>query len=301
MSGFPMRGASGCSAPLYRSSASTLTQMPWQLQCRSLLEMSWSAVRAFANLRQRRSFKDFQRMAGWVNWALNVYPLLVLYSGLASWTSTKKCGAVLTPSRNSINNTISNELLWLDDHVERSGGVRIIKSPEWSRSEAHDTLRSPLRCLPSRYGILVTESLWGLYMLCLLWHAKRYIFFETLTVLSALSRLRIGFSKAYRLAILTDSLNTFGMFITLHALPAYNPILITATDSDLIASGIQLRVYHIPHHGESNKVADALSRLDVATAQQFQPILAVSIFSPPSRFTLGEARLWLVDPPSPNG
>lgn len=81
------------------------------------------------------------------------------------------------------------------------------------------------------------------------------------------------------------------MFITLHALPAYNPILITATDSDLIASGIQLRVYHIPHHGESNKVADALSRLDVATAQQFQPILAVSIFSPPSRFTLGEARL----------
>jgi hypothetical protein len=35
-----------------------------------------SAIRMFANPRQRRSLKDFQRLAGWVNWALNVYPLL---------------------------------------------------------------------------------------------------------------------------------------------------------------------------------------------------------------------------------
>jgi hypothetical protein len=34
------------------------------------------AVRTFANPRQCRSLKDFQRLAGWINWALNVYPLL---------------------------------------------------------------------------------------------------------------------------------------------------------------------------------------------------------------------------------
>jgi hypothetical protein len=34
------------------------------------------AVRSFANPRQRRSLRDFQRLAGWVNWSLNVYPLL---------------------------------------------------------------------------------------------------------------------------------------------------------------------------------------------------------------------------------
>jgi hypothetical protein len=90
-----------------------------------------------------------------------------------------------------------------------------------------------------------------------------------------------------RLAILTDSLNTFDMFNTLHALPAYNPILITATDL-LIRSNIQLRVFHIPR--DYNSVADALSRRDIALASRLQPGLTVTTFSPP-RFTLGEVQL----------
>jgi len=35
-----------------------------------------TAIRTFANPCQRRSLKDFQCLAGWVNWALNVFPLL---------------------------------------------------------------------------------------------------------------------------------------------------------------------------------------------------------------------------------
>ena len=82
-------------------------------------------------------------------------------------------------------------------------------------------------------------------------------------------------------------MNTFDMFNTLHALPAYNPILITAVDF-LITSNVQLRVFHIPRN--ENKVADALSRLDPVTAGQLHPGLAVTKFSPP-RFTLGEVQL----------
>lgn len=66
-----------------------------------------------------------------------------------------------------------------------------------------------------------------------------------------------------RLAILTDSLNTFDMFNTLHALPAYNPILIMLIDL-LLTSGVQLHVFHISCN--ENKVADALSYLDSDTA-----------------------------------
>jgi len=107
-------------------------------------------------------------------------------------------------------------------------------------------------------------------------------------VLSALSHVcESVIPNPRRLAILTDSSNTFDMFNSLHALPAYNPILITAVDL-LITSGIQLRVFHVPRG--SNKVADALSRLDVVTAMQLQPGLVVTKFSPP-RFTLGEVRL----------
>ena len=113
-------------------------------------------------------------------------------------------------------------------------------------------------------------------------------FFEALTVLSALSHAcETVRSRPYRLALFTDSLNTFDMFNTLHALPAYNPILITATDL-LIISGIQLRVFHIPR--EENTIADALSRLDANTACRLQPGLTVANFSPP-RFMLGEAHL----------
>jgi len=113
-------------------------------------------------------------------------------------------------------------------------------------------------------------------------------FFEALTVLSALSHVCESVSpKPHRLAILTDSLNTFDMFNSLHALPAYNPILITATDL-LLHSGIQLRVFHIPRN--DNKVADALSRRDITTACHLHPTLTIASFSPP-RFTLGEAQL----------
>ena len=90
-------------------------------------------------------------------------------------------------------------------------------------------------------------------------------FFEALTVLSALSHACESILyRPCRLAIFTDNSNTFDMFNTLHALPAYNPILITATDL-LITSGIKLRVFHVPQ--EENKVADALLRLDTSTAR----------------------------------
>ena len=113
-------------------------------------------------------------------------------------------------------------------------------------------------------------------------------FFEALTVLSALSHACESIhSRSCGLAIFTDSSNTFDMFNSLHALPAYNPILVTATDL-LLASGIKLRGFHIPR--EENKVADALLRLDIPSACCFQPGLTVANFSPP-RFTLGEAQL----------
>jgi hypothetical protein len=77
------------------------------------------------------------------------------------------------------------------------------------------------------------------------------------------------------------------MFNSLYALPAYNPILITAIDL-IISADIQIRVFHIPR--AENQVADALSCFDNASACVLQPGLLIQKFSPP-RFSLGAAQL----------
>ena len=45
------------------------------LQARSDL---LTALRDFAHVGQRRPLQEFQRLAGWLNWSLNAYPLLRL-------------------------------------------------------------------------------------------------------------------------------------------------------------------------------------------------------------------------------
>ena len=62
-----------------------------------------SAIRIFANPRQRRSLRDFQRLAGWVNWSLNVYPLL--RPGLSS-VYEKMCRGSYPFQKLSINNKV---------------------------------------------------------------------------------------------------------------------------------------------------------------------------------------------------
>jgi hypothetical protein len=63
-------------------------------------------------------------------------------------------------------------------------------------------------------------------------NTRNGIFFsEALAVLSALHHVcEHVMPKPRRLAILTDSSNTFDMFNSLHVLPAYDPILVTAVD-----------------------------------------------------------------------
>jgi hypothetical protein len=113
-------------------------------------------------------------------------------------------------------------------------------------------------------------------------------FFKALSVLSAFHHIcKHASSKPLCLAILTDNSNTFDMFNSLYALPAYNPILITAVNL-MISAGIQLHVVHIPR--AENQVADMLSCFDNTTAHVLHLGLIIWNFSPP-RFMLGATTL----------
>jgi hypothetical protein len=82
------------------------------------------------------------------------------------------------------------------------------------------------------------------------------------------------------------------MFNTLSALPSYNGIIKSAVDKLLsdINNPIQLRVIHIP--GESNTVADALSRGQLHTVVDYVPTITLDTFSPPHiRKESGAAKL----------
>jgi hypothetical protein len=73
------------------------------------------AIRAFANPRQRRTLRDCQRLAGWINWALNAYPLL--RPGLSALYDKMCCG-VHACSLLSLNMSLVRELSWVANHLE---------------------------------------------------------------------------------------------------------------------------------------------------------------------------------------
>jgi hypothetical protein len=240
----------------------------------------------------RYALKDFQRLAGWFNWALNIYPLLrPALSNVYAKMSHSKADKPLT--KLYVNNAIRSDLMWAVDHISRLSGTRVLKSLDWDL----DTADLTAYCDASLDGL----GFWFPNLNVGFWSRipedppKDTIFyFEALSVLSAILQSTTLGSQISKLVIYTDNLNTVNMFNSLSALPAYNEILKSAVDhllSDL-TNPIQLRVVHVP--GELNTVADALSRGHLHTAVDHVPHHDIIIhnFSPPRfRRELGAAEL----------
>ena len=106
-------------------------------------------------------------------------------------------------------------------------------------------------------------------------------YFEALSILSAVIHATSFGFPLNKLVVYTDNLNTVHMFNSFSALPAYNDILKDTVDQLLsdIDNPIQLRVMHIA--GESNVVADALSRGQLHTVVDNVPGITINTFQPP--------------------
>lgn len=85
------------------------------------------ACTSFTARGARKTLREFQRLQGWVNWALNVFPHLrpALCESYQKISGKTRANA---PIR--INNAMRLELRWLIAHVKASSGVHMLKSVE---------------------------------------------------------------------------------------------------------------------------------------------------------------------------
>ena len=167
----------------------------------------------------RYSLREFQHLAGWFNWALNVYPLLKpALSNIYAKMGHSKPDKPLT--KLYVNNSIWSDLLWAIHHLNRLPGTRVLQSLDWNPDDA-DLVAY---CDASLDGL----GFWFPGLSAGFWSTipedppKDTIFyFEALSVLSAiLHSTSFGF-QIKKLNIYTDNLNTVQMFNSLSVLRFY--------------------------------------------------------------------------------
>jgi hypothetical protein len=218
--------------------------------------------------------KHWERLAGWFNWALNVFPLLrpALNNLYAKMTGKRN-----KQQRVHINNAIRGDLMWAVTHIKNSDGVHLFKSMTWTPSLADFVIYCD--ACPEGMGFWYPVSKDGYFAPTPVNVPTDVIFyFEALSVLSALAHVQSKAPKGSKILIYTDNTNTVDIFRTLRCLPPYNNLLKSAVDI-LIKNDFSLRVLHVP--GEENVVADALSRVKFSIALIHEPNLRLFNFHPP--------------------
>ncbi|RDB29605.1 hypothetical protein Hypma_015868 [Hypsizygus marmoreus] len=229
------------------------------------------------------ALKVWQRLAGWMNWAFNVFPLLrPSLNNVYPKISFK--GKVKPDLGLYVNNAIRTDLNWAINHLSNATGTHVLRSLYWSPDVADFTIYCDA-CLEGM-GFYYPEHQLGFYATVPPDTPSEHIFYyEALCVASALQHVTETFPSQtpIRIIIFTDNTNSVNIFSSLYSLPTYTPILKFFCDI-LIATSHEVRVLHVP--GASNVVADALSRAQFSQAYALVPSLSIAYFQPP-RLPLG--------------
>jgi len=213
-----------------------------------------SHLRRFTVKHCRWSLREFQQLAGWCEWSFNVFPLL---KPRLSAIYDKIRGKTDPFARLHINNAIIHELHWMAHYIYHSPGLLFYKSLDFD-PVSDDVVVAYTDASGVGLGIWFPHEDFACQAplpTCEL--TDTIFFFESLAVCSAIHSIRnMDSDPLSRLLIYTDNMNTVAMFNSLHALPAYNSVLLSAVDV-LLEYGVDLRVEHV--NGAHNVVVDVLS------------------------------------------
>ena len=242
----------------------------------------------FAITGKKRTLKEFQRIAGHVNWAFNVFPLLkpglsAIYSKMAG--KNRDLGTI------RVNTLLVNELSWVARRINSSSGVHLLKSIEWDpRSSDSCAFTAFTDASGIGLGFFLPSSKLAFQCPLPSLNASEHIFFfEALAVCSTFHYFatQLPNSDCNRLVIYTDSSNTVDIFNSLRASAPYNRMLISAMNV-VLDHDIDFRVLHV--RGVDNPIADAISRFKNDLAVSLCPGLVIRNFEPP-RDALGAGRV----------
>ncbi|KAH7867948.1 hypothetical protein F5879DRAFT_1012909 [Lentinula edodes] len=222
-------------------------------------KQTWGTQLVILGIGNHWTLKEYQHLAGWINWSLNGPGLSVLYEKMAGKTESVR------------------ESLWFIKKVDVLSGVRMLDSEEWGFEEADIVLYCD--ACPTGMGFWFHYDDKTLGYQCMIPddHEKPIFYFEVLTVVSAILH-TIKLLFVHGVFVFTDTTNTVDMFHSLKAKQLYNPLLLTMVDH-AICSNIQFRVAHIC--GEENGIADALSWFDYTRLMRLAPSMNIYNFTPP--------------------
>jgi hypothetical protein len=243
----------------------------------SSIEDIVSKVQIFVSTPNRQPcLRDWQRLAGHLNWMLNVLPwarpaLSELYR--------KMSGKVHANKGLFLNAQVREDLGWLIDIIPAAIGVRFIDTGLWNNSDA-DMVVWTDASLKLALSFVYASNGFVYQLNPSASEPKVDIFFlELLAILSAIYHVAHLPQTPRKLLLYTDSLDSVGVFDSLRASEPIHNGPLKAAASLLMRSGIDLRVCHI--EGKKNIRADLLSRLLFDEYARLYPSDRVRLFTPP--------------------
>ncbi|KIL70715.1 hypothetical protein M378DRAFT_155654 [Amanita muscaria Koide BX008] len=213
--------------------------------------------------------RHFMQVAGWINWALNVFPLLKpALSGLFYRIRGKDEPNELV----FVDRVICFELEWFTSHARRSNGIHVMESIAWRPAEANWVFY----CGASLDGLgcyFPAESTAFCAAAPELDPAGKLFYLDALCICWAI---HIAHRRhlSGNIVIFTSTENTVALFNRLYSpIPLYNPILISAVDV-LVLRQFRIQVLTVP--GDKNIIADAVSRSGFAFVNEHFPDVRIN-------------------------
>ena len=229
---------------------------------------------------RKRPLVEWKHILGWINWGLNMFPLLrpAMQSSYMKISRKHIAWGMIY-----LYKAVIWHFTWLTDMIEASDHIHLLEMIEWTESDA----KLIIYCDASLSGLRFFASLLRLGFYAVIPEnppLQMIFYFEALCICTAILW-ALGFEHPVcQLLAFTDSLNCIEMFNSLSAKEGYNKILLFVMRI-LIASNISLHVFQVP--GTDNVVTDVLSRNLPKVAAASIAGLQIHIFKPP-RSAMGQ-------------